>query len=453
MTRAIYGLFFLSGLIGLVYESIWSRYLKLILGHSSFGQILTICIFMGGLSLGALLAGKLSTRMKRPFLWYAAIEAGIGIGGLVFHDLYTGLAHILYQLPALPPAVTLGIKLTALTGITLPFAMLMGMTFSVIALALTRQLKDQGNRTFPMLYFANSLGAACGALLTSYLLVVYCGTQLAIQLAGVGNLIIAAVFYQLDKRETASNTNREYASTAPATTGFDGWSRILLIISFITGLSSFFYEVSWIRILGMLLGSSVHSFDIVLSAFILGLAVGSLTVRKWMTSKPEQVLGRIQVAMGIAALVSLLMIPVIFQILDSLNIILIRNSLSYGVYSVIRYGLALLLMFPASFFAGMTLPLITNTILKHTDLEAAVGYVYGWNTAGAILGTLLACMICFPVLGLTGTLILGALLDIGIGLWLLSRGAQTCQFRWAIGITCGGAVDHLCHAAASSETG
>jgi len=65
---AIYCLFSLSGFVALIYEGIWARYLKLFLGHSSYGQILTLCIFMGGMGIGALLAARYTKALKNPFL-------------------------------------------------------------------------------------------------------------------------------------------------------------------------------------------------------------------------------------------------------------------------------------------------------------------------------------------------------------------------------------------------
>ena len=54
-------IFFLSGFCGLIYESIWSHYLKLFLGHAAYAQTLVLAIFMGGMALrsvdGPLLIG------------------------------------------------------------------------------------------------------------------------------------------------------------------------------------------------------------------------------------------------------------------------------------------------------------------------------------------------------------------------------------------------------------
>ena len=46
-------------------------------------------------------------------------------------------------------------------------------------------------------------------------------------------------------------------------------------------------------------------------------------------------------------------------------------------------------MVPASFFAGMTLPLLTYVLYSRGRGEREIGAVYGWNTLGAIAGTAL----------------------------------------------------------------
>src|SRR3954466_11571172 len=76
--------FVLSCAAGVIYESIWSRYLSLLVGHSAYAQIIVLVIFLGGMSLGALLVGPRSDQLRRPLLWYAAVEALVGVIGLLF---------------------------------------------------------------------------------------------------------------------------------------------------------------------------------------------------------------------------------------------------------------------------------------------------------------------------------------------------------------------------------
>src|SRR3954463_9885013 len=89
--------FVVSGAAGLIYESIWSRYLSLLVGHSAYAQIIVLVIFLGGMSLGALFVGKRSERLRRPLLWYAGIEAAVGFIGLAFNYLYLDISDAAYD--------------------------------------------------------------------------------------------------------------------------------------------------------------------------------------------------------------------------------------------------------------------------------------------------------------------------------------------------------------------
>ena len=82
--RVFYFIFALSGFAGLIYESIWTHYLKLFLGHAAYAQTLVLVIFMGGMALGSWLCGKMSGRWRHLLLGYAAVEAIVGLCALGF---------------------------------------------------------------------------------------------------------------------------------------------------------------------------------------------------------------------------------------------------------------------------------------------------------------------------------------------------------------------------------
>src|SRR5262245_25757832 len=82
-----FALFTISGFSGLIYESIWSHYLKLFLGHAAYAQTLVLAIFMGGMALGSALTAKYSVRIRHLLLGYAIVEGIIGVLGLVFHSV------------------------------------------------------------------------------------------------------------------------------------------------------------------------------------------------------------------------------------------------------------------------------------------------------------------------------------------------------------------------------
>jgi len=76
--------FALSGCSGLIYQSIWSHYLGLYLGHAAYAQCLVLAIFMGGLALGSLLASRRGPQWSNLLLRYAFVEAVICVIGLFF---------------------------------------------------------------------------------------------------------------------------------------------------------------------------------------------------------------------------------------------------------------------------------------------------------------------------------------------------------------------------------
>ena len=139
--------------------------------------------------------------------------------------------------------------------------------------------------------------------------------------------------------------------------------------------------------LSLLHGSSTHSFELMLSAFVLGLAAGALWIsrRADRVADPISMLAGLQWAMGIAAIITLPLYVLSFDWTASLLTTLRSTDGAYRMYSVARYGITLVIMLPATFFAGTTLPLITRTLLASGEGEGAIGVVYGVNTIGSIM--------------------------------------------------------------------
>src|SRR4026208_1046843 len=90
-------LFTVSGFAGLIYESIWSHYLKLFLGHAAYAQTLVLAIFMGGMAIGSWLCSRYSGRWRNLLLGYALTEALIGACALVFHKVFVGATDLAYD--------------------------------------------------------------------------------------------------------------------------------------------------------------------------------------------------------------------------------------------------------------------------------------------------------------------------------------------------------------------
>jgi predicted membrane-bound spermidine synthase len=429
-------LFVLSGAAGLMYESIWARYLGLFVGHMAYAQIIVLVIFLGGMSAGALVVSRRSERLKQPLWAYAAIEFAIGYLGLFFHDMFqavTGWAYASVYPELAGSWILTAAKWTVAAALILPQSVLLGMTFPLMSAGILRLTRGQPGRILSLLYFSNSLGAAVGVLVAGFYLVERVGLPGTLIAAAVLNLGVSAATagVLLARRKQTRRPSTTLSEPAPSRRAATGLERLLILVSVGTAVGSFIYEIAWTRMLALVLGSATHSFELMLSAFILGLALGAWWIRPRADrlAEPLRTLGLVQCTMGMLALATLPLYLASFDWIGSLLQTFTRTDSGYVGFTIARYGLCLIVMLPATFCAGMTLPLITRMLIANGSGERAVGAVYSWNTLGSIIGVVLGGLVLLPWMGLKGMLVAGALVDIGLGLFLLFRVGAKKQHR------------------------
>jgi predicted membrane-bound spermidine synthase len=412
---AFYLVFVASGLAGLIYESLWTHYLKLFLGHAAYAQSLVLAVFMGAMAAGAWIAARFTTRLANPLRVYAAVEGLIGLFALFFHPVFVAVTDWSYAslLPALGTAGgALMAKLALCALLIAPQSLLLGMTFPLMSAGLARAERKAAGESVAMLYFTNSLGAAIGVLASGFVLIGEFGLPGTMTIAACMNIALAVLVW-LASRGARGAAVQE---TARGETG----AGLLLGVAFFTGLASFVYEISWIRMLSLVLGASTHSFELMLAVFVLGLAFGGLAVRRRADgTAPERSLAWVQIAMGLAASLTLPLYDFTFGWMETIMGGLAHNDTGYFFFNAAGAAISGLIMLPATFLAGMTLPLLTGALLRKGAGEAAIGRVYAANTLGAIAGVVLAVHAGLPLLGLKGTLLFGALVDVALGLALL----------------------------------
>ncbi|HZF25247.1 MAG TPA: fused MFS/spermidine synthase [Steroidobacteraceae bacterium] len=418
-------IFTISGFSGLIYESIWSHYLKLFLGHAAYAQTLVLAIFMGGMALGSWIMARNSVRMRNLLLGYAIVEGIIGLLGLIFHKtsiLATSWAFDVLLPNVGSPLVAQISKWTIGALLILPQSILLGMTFPLMSGAIVRRFPARSGETLAMLYFTNSFGAAIGVLVSGFYLIGAVGLPGTIMTAGLLNVALALTVWGIVKYqpETVRPPAKESASTAQS--GAPGIRRWMLIGAAVTGGAAFLYEIAWIRMLSLVLGSTTHSFELMLSAFILGIALGGLWVRRRIDglSNPVRYLGNILMIMACLALVSLPVYNATFDLMSATIHMFSPTEQGYLGFNLASHAIAMLVMIPTTFFCGMTLPIITHALIRTGSGEQAIGAVYAWNTAGAIVGVLLSVHLLMPTIGVKGIVIVGALLQMALGLVYLS---------------------------------
>lgn len=439
-------IFVLSGFSGLIYESIWTHYLKLFLGHAAYAQTLVLGIFMGGMAIGAWICSKNSGRWKNQLLAYAIIEGIIGVAALLFHPSFDAIVNLSYS--AIMPGINSSGLVTTYKWFVsslmiLPQSILLGMTFPLMSAGLIRRFPANPGSTMSMLYFTNSMGAAVGVLTSGFLFIAWFGLPGTIAIAGIINIALAATVWTLIKNQPEPAPVEAQTALPQEETSINSPDsslyKLFLIVAFVTGAASFVYEVSWIRMLNLVLSSSTHAFELMLSAFILGLALGSLWIRTRIDSLGNTIytLAIVQLVMGVLALLTL---PIYNQTFDLMRWLLgsiERDPTGYIIFNISSHVIAGAVMLPTTFCAGMTLPLITYKLIKSGFGEKSIGAVYAFNTLGAIAGVVFTIHLGLPILGLKGSMIFGASLDIVLAVllaWLLFKTEKLTLIKPAIAI-------------------
>jgi MFS family permease len=220
MLPVLVALFVLSGAAGLMYESIWTRYLGLFVGHGAYAQLLVLVIFLGGMSLGAHVVGRRSERLREPLLWYAGVELVVGVIGLAFHPLFAAVTGGAYDalFPALPGAgAVLVAKWTIAALLILPQSVLLGATFPLMSAGALRRTPGAPGRTLALLYFSNSLGAAAGVLVAGFVLLAAVGLPGTLAAAAVCNVAVALGAYAVARAEPEGRGGEAPAPAVAAT--------------------------------------------------------------------------------------------------------------------------------------------------------------------------------------------------------------------------------------------
>jgi predicted membrane-bound spermidine synthase len=442
-----FALFTVSGFAGLIYESIWSHYLKLFLGHAAYAQTLVLAIFMGGMALGSWLVSRYTGRITNLLAGYALAELGIGLLAVSFHGVFNAITG--WALGSVFPA--LGgtgmvdvVKWTIASALILPASVLLGTTFPLMSAGVIRLFPETGGRSLSMLYFTNSLGAAFGVLASGFVLVARVGLPGTILAAGILNIVLAIAVWFLAKGQPVAAPAPQAPSAGAAAGGASALGRTVLVLAFATGAASFVYEITWIRMLSTGLGSSTHAFEIMLSAFILGMSLGAFALRRRIERIGDDITWIAGVVLAKAAF-AVYAVWIYDDVLEFVRWVLAatgRTAEGYVVYNVFGMVASMVVMLPTAFCAGMTLPLATRALTRRGFGEASIGRVYAANTAGCIAGAVFATHVGMELLGVKSLTGLGAVFDIAVALAILAAGLEAG--RRVRAMAAGSAIAGIC---------
>jgi len=247
--------FFLSGMSALVFQIVWVRMLTRYLGSTTSATATVLCVFMGGLAVGAYASGKLADRIKRLLVGYAIIEICIALTALLvsfafiaaFGRIYLGFYNLFGDNGLYLSTARVVFSMLCL----LPPTVLMGATLPLLVAFVTRH-NYQFQNGLGRLYSINTFGAVLGVFMTGFLLLGLFGETVSLFIAAFLNLVAAAlagVLHLRLKNATQSapgqpTIKREPGALLTYASRTRNWSRIAIFVSGFTALA---YEILWSR--------------------------------------------------------------------------------------------------------------------------------------------------------------------------------------------------------------
>lgn len=409
--------FLLSGAAGLVHEIVWSKQLGYLLGSSLYSVATVTAAFLAGLALGARFLGGRLLRRSEPARAYAALEVGVAVLGLAMLPVLRSLdgpVGLLYRGlggEGVPFAIA---RVVLLFLLLVPPAALMGATLPVLVARCERGVLGRG---LAVLYSLNTIGAVLGSLLAGFVLLPALGLFASAAVAAVLNLIAAIIAFTQPPmpvpRAAPSPMLNAVRTVLP-----DRRARIIMSICFaLSGFSALALQLAWVRLYGLILGSSVYSFAGVLGLYLAGIAIGSALV--------GPVLARVATPGGFALLQGSLVLSALLGLrLDAkLPGAMLelggRMGTSWSGLVFAQLALVVPLVVLPCILLGALFP-VTTRLLQAGDAAEATGRAYALNTLGTIAGSLLTGFVLLPAYGVHGVVQGAALISSIIALVALA---------------------------------
>ena len=409
---AVFALFYLSGIAGLIYQTLWLRRLSVVFGVTVYAASTVLAAFMAGLAIGSALSERVLRRRIAPLAAFGIAEILIGVTGLLSPVLIDAASFLYSTLHDLSPE-SLGVQtiarlVSSFAILALPTTM-MGITLPLLTAAVSRETEDAG-ASVSWLYALNTLGAMTGALLAGYLLIPMIGISNAFMLAAAVNVLVGVTALWIGR-------DVDHRSRMPVPELAEGMTpamdpkvvsrnlRLLSLVVAVSGFASLALEIVWFRLMLQFVVATTEAFTAMLTTVLGGIALGGMIAALILRRSRDHAgaLGVVQALTGIAAVA----------------------SMSFLLWTVTRgwdtmqlWPAVLIGILPASLLMGVGFPLALGIATRTGDTGEAhqqlvakrVGRLYSLNVAGAIAGSLAAGFVLLPRVGSVNTLIaLGAL--------------------------------------------
>ncbi len=392
---------FSTAFASLIYELVWTRELSHVFGTSALAVSTVLAVFMGGLALGSLYGGRLLARARNPYRFLAWLEASIGgsclVALLVFNSVHLHHRNLQELVGDASPFLFNLVLFVVTSCVLILPTFLIGVAFPVIV-ELYHYERRRVGQSVGSCYMVDTIGGALGILLGAFYLVSTVGFLRTSLLASAINLTLFVLVLVVFPRERGGAESPATTTGNPGPTGsLPG--KVILFLFFLSGLAALLFEVIWIRHVSLIYGGSLHSFAIVVVAFLLGLGIGSWLHNRLLANVVNKVrlFALIELGIGLTGLVATVVFP-------WLEIVFLQIYHRVDDYYLLMFLLAAIcigvLLVPTSLM-GMTLPVLSSIYASTDTIGKDVGKLFSINSFGALAGSFSAGFLVVPLLGVT----------------------------------------------------
>jgi len=432
--------FFASGFAALLYQVIWQRLLVLFSGADLYSVTIIVASFMGGMGVGHLVGGHVADRVspRTSLLCFAGAEFAIGVFGFfsraIYYDvLYTRLGAA--QIPA--PALALLLFASLLVP-----TFFMGASLPLLSRALASRL-ERAASVIGVLYGVNTLGAAMGALVSTWVLLPRLGLDGSLYVGVVFNVLCALIllpaiaWFRPGAAIEAQNEPRwnprlgaNVPSDGPTEITFAFWVWACIFAS--SGLLALALEIVWFRVLAVTMKGTAFTFGTLLGVYLTGLGVGALVGSAVSTRLRRPAVAFLTIQAAIGALAMLLLtafvrfadnVPPLWAYLGSYEPLDIRTAVpalvqfSSGIVPTGEKAIALktflalyvalpaVLVLPPTLLMGLSFPVLQRVVQTSLpQIGRRVGVLLLANVIGSMAGSALTGFLLLDRVGTAGTM-------------------------------------------------
>jgi spermidine synthase len=194
----------------------------------------------------------------------------------------------------------------------------------------------------------------------------------------------------------------------------------LLLLFVGSGCAALIYEVVWLQLLQLVIGSSAVSLGVLLGTFMGGMCLGSLLLPRLVTGRhhPLRVYALIELSIGLLGLAVLFGMPYVDRFYAA------TGSVGWGGL-LLRAGVSAVCLLPPTLLMGATLPAVARWVEATPEGVARLGFFYGGNIAGAVFGCLLSGFYLLRVHDMATATYVAVAINAAVGLIGLLLAART----------------------------